>query len=248
VTAAGYANLSLHRSIAELIMNHSRNREDIREVAKRQVTWREVRTMLDLGCGYGWVEQSVPPGLDYILGLDCLAENRAAFLETSGKIAKGVEFKQVRLSTDIPAPSTAFDLVIAAYSLYFFPGIIPEVKRLLRPQGVFLVITHSESMLEEGQQFFDFRNLREVIRSFSAENGEEKLRNHFSRVDFIDYPNTLLFTTGSDRDLASYIDFKKEFISRDVDPKVVTEKMLEELRKNGSVKFNKDDRIFVARQ
>jgi SAM-dependent methyltransferase len=248
VKATGYADLPLHRYIAGLIKEHSLNREDIRDVAKRQIDWEKIRTILDLGCGYGWFEQALKPGFDYILGLDCLTENKAPFLDMSGRVAQRVEFRRRRLSTRIQAPSDTFDLVVAAYTLYFFPGVIPEVKRVLRQDGIFVIITHSESMMEEGEQFFDFRNLREVIRSFSAENGEEKLRKHFGRVISIDYPNMLLFNSDSEQDLARYIVFKKDFISRDVDPKVVTEKMLAELRRKGSVSFNKNDRIFVARK
>ena len=84
-----------------------------------------------------------------------------------------------KLPTVIDYPAGYFDLVICAYSLYFFPGILPEVKRILRNGGSFVVITHSETMLEEGKRFFDFKNLRTVIEKFSAENGEAILRKYF---------------------------------------------------------------------
>ncbi len=44
-----------------------------------------------------------------------------------------------------------------------------------------------------------------------------------------------------------YIDFKKEFIEKDVDPHIVREKMIAELGRKGELKFNKNDRIFLAR-
>ena len=43
-----------------------------------------------------------------------------------------------------------------------------------------------------------------------------------------------------------YIDFKKEFIEKDVDPRIVREKMIAELRRKGKWRFNKNDRIFLA--
>jgi SAM-dependent methyltransferase len=204
--------------------------------------------MLDLGCGYGWFEEVLENRLDLVTGIDCLDENKAGFLKAAKRIAKKAMFEKLQLPVPIEMPSNSFDLIVSAYSLYFFPEAIPEAKRLLCPEGVFLVITHSESMLKEGEDFFDFKNLREVIKHFSAENGETILKRYFSRVTSIDYPNALLFTKNDSDHLARYIDFKKEFISKDVDPALVREKMLEELKTKGSVKLNKDDRIFIAKK
>lgn len=103
-------------------------------------------------------------------------------------------------------------------------------------------------LLQEGEQFFDFRNLRKIITRFSAENGEAKLKEHFRRVDHVDYLNALLFTEGSDEALAHYIDFKKEFISKDVEVGLVKRTMVGELKTRGFVRLNKDDRLFVARK
>ncbi len=247
-TIRSYANLVSHREIGELIKEHSENKEDIRDIAKREIKGSNVRTMLDLGCGYGWFEEALDRELDLLVGIDCLNENEAGFLKAAKKIAKKVMFKRMQLPLPIKMPSDSFDLIVSAYSLYFFPEVIPEVKRLLCPEGIFLIITHSESMLKEGEDFFDFSNLREVIRHFSAENGEVILKKHFSRVTFIDYPNALLFEKDDEDHLAQYIDFKKEFISKDVSPHIVREKMLEELKNNGNVKLNKDDRVFMVKK
>jgi SAM-dependent methyltransferase len=247
-TIKSYANLVSHREIGELIREHSENKKDIRDIAKREIKGNNIRTMLDLGCGYGWFEEALEGELDLLVGIDCLSENETGFLRAAKRIAKKVVFEKMQLPSPIEMSSDSFDLIVSVYSLYFFPGAIPEVKRLLGPEGVFLVITHSESMLEEGEDFFDFSNLREVIRHFSAEKGESILKKHFSRVTSIDYPNALLFAKNDGDHLAQYIDFKKEFISRDVSPEIVREKMLEELKKNGFVKLNKDDRIFVVKK
>jgi SAM-dependent methyltransferase len=245
-TIKSYADLISHRKIGELIRKHSENKEDIRDIAKRSIKWNKTHTVLDIGCGYGWFEEALEGEIDFILGADCLVENKAGFLKAAERIAKKAVFEQLRLPVPIEAPSDSVDLIISAYSLYFFPETIPEVKRLLCPEGVFLVITHSESMLKEGEDFFDFRNLREVIKHFSAENGEAILKRYFSRVTSIDYFNALLFTKNDSGHLAQYIDFKKEFISKDVNPAIVREKMLDELNTKGSVRLNKNDRIFIA--
>jgi SAM-dependent methyltransferase len=151
----------------------------------------------------------------------------------------------------LPAPTGLsagrFDLIVALYSLYFFPAFLPEISRLLKPGGLFLCLTHSVSMLEEGEHYFNFNNLRKVIERFSAENGYDILRPFFKEIRYIDYFNSLVFHRGDERSLAMYIDFKKEFIEKDVDPHIVREKMIAELGRKGELKFNKNDRIFLAR-
>lgn len=241
-----YADLGFHKTIGELIKEHSENREDIREVAKKLVDLAKVRDILDLGCGYGWFEEALPNGFRSILGIDCLEENEQSFLSAAKRVAAYSTFRQLLLPAPIDAEDETFDLIISAYSLYFFPDMLPEVRRILRPSGIFLVITHSASMMEEGEEFFDFSNLRQVINNFSAENGNTLLSQYFMHITAVDYINSLVFDKAEKDDLAKYIDFKREFISKDVSPAVVKAKMIYELETRGTMRFNKNDRIFVA--
>lgn len=243
-----YGDLSFHKTIGELIKQHSENKEDIREVAKRLVDLEKVRDILDIGCGYGWFEESFTNGFRSILGVDCLQANEGGFLSVANRVASNARFMQVLLPAPIDVPPESFDLIVCAYSLYFFPDVLPEVRRILRPQGAFLIITHSSSMLEEGEEFFDFSNLRQVINNFSAENGEKILGQYFSKVTTVDYNNALIFTREEKDELAKYIDFKREFISKDVSPVTVKAKMIYELESRGTMRFNKNDRIFVVRK
>lgn len=248
LVAKSYNDLDLHKSISNLIKEHSENKEDIREIATRHVDFKAVRDILDLGCGYGWFEETLVNRFRLILGIDYLEENRQAFLATAERISETALFMQAFLPGPIDSEPDSFDLVVCAYSLYFFPGVLSEVKRVLRPGGTFLVITHSVSMLEEGEEFFDFSRLRDIISAFSAENGEELLRRHFDDVGFVDFRNSLVFKRDQKAALGRYIDFKREFISKAADPVAVRDKMLDELGKRGVLRFNKDDRIFVVRK
>ena len=103
-------------------------------------------------------------------------------------------------------------------------------------------------MLEEGKRFFDFRNLRTIIEEFSAENGEAILRKYFQHITSVDYHNSLIFHRGDERDLAFYIDFKREFIKKDADPDLVRETMLQELFRKGEFRLNKNDKIFLVKK
>jgi SAM-dependent methyltransferase len=242
-----YSNHSVHAEVGVVIRNHSENQTDIRGVAKSMIEWEEARRVLDLGCGYGWFEEALEENTDLIVGIDCLVENADPFIRNAKKTAKEARFLTHMLPAAIDFPSGYFDLVVCAYSLYFFPGILPEVGRVLREGGTFVAITHSEGMLEEGKRFFDFKNLRTIIEEFSAENGEAILRKHFQHITSVDYRNSLVFHRGDEKDLALYIDFKREFIKKDADPDLVRETMLGELLKEGKFRLNKNDRIFLVK-
>lgn len=244
--ARSYSNHLQHSRIARIIRAHSENRRDIRHIVKDMVDWRKVRRLLDLGCGYGWFEEALEAYPELIVGIDCLTENREPFLSATTGKAKETVFQNQRLPSRLVFPDNQFDVIVSAYSLYFFPGVLSEVARVLAGDGAFIVITHSERMLEEGKAFFDFDNLQRIIKSFSAENGEQLLRCYFESIRSLNYPNTLVFSRSEEDDLAAYIDFKKEFISRDCDPLTVKETMVGELRKRGSLQLNKNDKIFVA--
>lgn len=243
-----YADHELHTLIGGIIRESSENKKDIRSVVCGAVPWERTRRVLDIGCGYGWFEDVIPDGLELVVGIDCLEENRAPFLRKAAARSRRAEFHTLRLPVDTGLPDRSFDLVLSLYSLYFFPEALSEISRLLDTGALFVALTHSSSMLEEGQHYFDFRNLRKVIERFSAENGEALLRRHFTEVDHIDYTNTLVFHGGDEKKLAMYIDFKKEFIEKDVDPALVREKMVGELRERGELRLNKNDRIFLARK
>jgi SAM-dependent methyltransferase len=242
-----YSNQPVHAEVGGIIRAHSENKTDIRTIAKKMIEWKNVRRVIDLGCGYGWFEEVLEESTDLIVGVDYLVENANPFIQNAKKTAKEVIFKKCILPATIDFPSGYFDLVVCAYSLYFFPGVLPEVKRVLRGGGTFIVITHSETMLEEGKRFFDFNNLRTVIEEFSAENGEATLRKYFQHITTVDYRNSLIFHRGDERDLAFYIDFKREFIKKDANPELVRETMLQELFRKGEFRLNKNDKIFLVK-
>ena len=241
-----YADFDIHRKIGALIKKHSENSQDIRDVVNSAINWPHIHTILDLGCGYGWFEERLEGKFDYIMGIDCHPSNEQAFLSITMPLARTSVFVTRYLPSPIDVPADFFDLVASAYSLYFFPEVLPVVKRVLKPEGIFLVITHSEAMLEEGEMFFQFDNLRKVIQNFSAENGIKILSTYFTDITIIDYYNNIIFNKEEKEDLEQYIDFKKEFIAKDVDHEVVKTTMLCELDRRGILRFNKNDRIFLA--
>lgn len=243
-----YRDVDLHKRIGLLIRDRSQNKEDIREIACRALGRKDILSMLNLGCGYGWFEEAIKRRLDLIVGVDVHGENRDAFLKAARRVSTTSLFVRSKLPAPIDAPSGFFDLIVAIYSLYFFIGMLPEVKRLLSPAGIFLAITHSKAMLEEAEEFFHFRSMRRTIERFSAENGEAVLGEYFRSVTHVDYANCLVFKSGDRDDLRDYVHFKREFITNDADPDRVRGRLFHELDRRGVLTFNKNDRIFLARK
>lgn len=241
-----YSNVPLHTEIGNIIRAHSTNTKDIRSIANEMIKWKNVKRIIDLGCGYGWYEDSLEGNLGLVVGVDCLPENAPLFISRAKRIGEKVIFKTHKLPYRIDFEDGYFDVVICAYSLYFFTDMLQEIKRILSNTGTFIAITHSEKMLEEGKRFFDFKNLRTIIENFSAENGESLLKKYFSKITTVEYNNSLLFRKGDEEKLSLYIDFKREFISEDADPSLVRETMLAELNRHGELSLNKNDKIFTA--
>ena len=83
--AKSYSNQPLHAQVGGIIRDHSENKTDIRSIAKSMIEWKDVRRVIDLGCGYGWFEDALKDttngSLDLIVGIDYLIENNAPFLE-----------------------------------------------------------------------------------------------------------------------------------------------------------------------
>lgn len=241
-----YGDPTLHREIGRIIQRRSENKKDIRKTAARLIDWPGSSSVLDLGCGYGWFEEALSIHVEQIRGIDCLEENRGGFLAAAGRVASKIDFEQKLLPQKLNEDDDRFDIVLSVYSLYFFPQMVSEANRVLKKGGTFLVITHSERMMTEGEHFFEFTNLRKTLKNFSAENGAGTLRKLFKEVRTEDYDNSIVFTREDNDDLLKYIEFKKEFIQKDFDPEMVKEKMAAELTRAGTLRFNKNDRIFVA--
>jgi SAM-dependent methyltransferase len=243
-----YSDVGAHRKIGFLIRHHSENKEDIREIAKKALDWRNIHRILNLGCGYGWFEEALENRFDLLVGIDLRDENREDYLRAARAISAACSFVRLELPSPFDMPSGSFDLIVSIYSLYFFPGILPEAKRLLAPEGAFLCITHSERMLEEAEEFFQFRKLTKIIERFSAENGESHLKSYFRSVTHIDYHNSLVFEASDREDLHNYIFFKKDAIASEVNSDLLEEKLLWEMGRKGILRLNKNDRIFIAKQ
>ncbi len=253
-----YADPKAHAQISALIRNHSSNREDVRGAMLRTLDFGAARDVLDLGCGFGfWAEilaERVAPAASFT-GMDACDRDEGPYRRCIEKTGREARFICTNLVSKLPFDDDSFDLIIAAYSLYFFPFIIPEVARVLRPGGTFLAVTHSEhsftGLLGAIDLSPDDSPLIRLIRQFSAENGRVQLVRSFGEVRRIDYENSLSFYEEDRGDLLAYLQFKLPLLDPGARfekgvPYELTRRASDTLRHSGRVIVQKDDALFLC--
>jgi SAM-dependent methyltransferase len=256
-----YSSPEVHAAVSRLIRDHSTNPTDVREWALGDRDLSDLRRVLDLGCGYGFMAEALAPRLHpraVITGVDALPVNRAPFLERAQGRGHRASFERLDLTHGLPWPQGSFDLVVSSYSLYFFPQLVTDVSRVLQPDGRFLALTHRETAVEDllrlaGLPAKDSPFLR-ILRGFSAENGGALLRRHFRAVETRQYRNSLRFGRQEHEELLSYLHFKVRLLVECSDEgerlcSVFEQGLAERVREvlaRGPVRLSKDDMLFWA--
>lgn len=253
-----FSRPEIHRRAAEIIRRHSTHPQDIHEFALGGLPLHSVRRALELGCGFGRFSQALarrlPPAAE-LVALDSQPANQAPFLENLRALGRAGSFLCRHLVDRLDFPAAGFDLVAASYSLYFFPGIVGDVARVLAPQGVFLAITHSRVSL---RQLFALAELDlpgspqdELLARFSAENGRDLLAPHFSKVEARPYPNRLSFDQESLPAFLEYSRFKLPLLAgTGADERLLARlerRARESLSRTGEIVIAKDDVVFTCR-
>lgn len=265
-----YDAVQNHVGVRQLITRYSVNREDIRDRALSGLDLTGVESVLDLGCAYGFFAEKLAGRLQEsasIEGIDLIDKaNRELFLNAVDLMGYRGRFTVGSADLIKNMAGNSFDLVAASYSLYFFPHLIGEIARILRPTGVFITITHSEFSLREvirliprciqsiGLEAPGEPIIRRLLHVFSLENGEKLLKGHFGRIEKIVFKNALSFPRDNVDDCIDYLEKKKNLLFKeifDTDPQRVEEALSslyrdirESTRERGTVVITKDDCIF----
>lgn len=265
-----YEPLQNHMWTRQLISRYSVNREDIRDRALSGLDLSGVESVLDLGCGYGFFTEKLAGRLKectFIEGIDLIdRDSRELFLKTVDSMGYSGQFTAGSADIIKDMASDSFGLVAASYSLYFFPHLIGEIARILKPDGVFIAITHSEFSFREiihlisrciqsiGLEAPDEPAIGRFLRAFSLENGEKWLKERFGRIEKIVFENALSFPRDKIDDCIDYLEKKKSLLFKeisDMDPQRVEEALSrfyhdirDSARKEGTLVITKDDGIF----
>jgi len=232
---------------------HSTNKQGFFNWLWEHYNFSATSRILELGCGNGeqWKTKAdtLPGGCSVILS------DFSAGMVDSVKQAyahhKSFLFQQIDIQ-DIPFPDDSFDIVIANYMLYHVPDLprgLSEVKRVLKPGGVFYSCTlgsgNMQPFLHEAFKLFDPDTTAFTQRfSFTLQNGHEILSEFFQNVKRIDYEDSLSITeTG---DLMNWI---KSSITLDNGLEQKLHDHFEHIRKqDGAINIPKESGLFVSQK
>jgi SAM-dependent methyltransferase len=157
------------------------SREAVEEVAPRRV--------LEVGCGRGETAEWIAGET----GAEVVAVDQSDRMVELTR-ARGIDAR-VGDVQELPFGDETFDCVVAAWMLYHVPDLdrgLAEIVRVLRPGGRLVAVTNSARHVQELKQLMG----SSVPVSFTAENGEELLRRHFSAVELRDATGYAIFEPG----------------------------------------------------
>ncbi|MCD6571461.1 MAG: class I SAM-dependent methyltransferase [Deltaproteobacteria bacterium] len=264
-----YKDIDEHIKTKYIITKYSTNPSDIRDVALDGLGLSETSNVLDIGCGYGFFIERLKGLLKrgaIITGLDVLEDNGAPFLDNVSKAGYSGRF--IKGSADIVGDieDSIFDLVIASYSLYFFPHLIKEISRILRPDGLFIAVTHSKFSINEVIRLIfsamkkedisppETTSIFRLFEAFSLEDGKSQLGSYFKKVERIIFKNALIFPLEGVEECISYLHMKQHLLFKEVlcESSQKAEDMINHVyqdiyrhvQQKGAFKITKDDAIF----
>ena len=115
--------------------------------------------ILDIGCGGGMNINRMAKGAKKVYGVDYSIESVNLSKEVNEDLIKEgrVEVHEGNVM-DLPFEDNSFDIVTAFETVYFWPDIVKsfgEVKRVLKPGGMFLIGCEANGTNNLAMKFFD---------------------------------------------------------------------------------------------
>lgn len=158
--------------------------------------------ILELGCGEGslWMENlSLLPENVHITVSD-ISEGMIRDIRRNLGNDKRFSYETFDCHT-IPAQAKTYDIIIANHLLFYCEDIgqvCSEIKRVLKPDGVFLCSTYGSGHMKEITELVQKFDKRIILAAenlydrFGLDNGEEILSNYFTDVQICKYEDDIL--------------------------------------------------------
>ena len=207
--------------------------------------------ILELGCGNGsmWPEiiSSLPSGCELILSDFSQGMLDAARVRVGEH--DGLSYQTINIM-EIPYETGSMDMVIANMMLYHVPDIdkaLAEVRRVLKPGGVFYCATYGENSIMTwlNNVFSGFDIDIHMNTAFTLQNGGEMLECHFENVYRDDYPDAFEITNTVD--LVNYVLSMTSMANLSKLPRETVCQVLEGQKKDGVIHIPKEYGMFICR-
>jgi len=258
-----------HREVAQIIVRHRSDECDIRDRALENTNLQDVKDILDLGCGFGFFTETLQGRTGNearLTGIDLFGKYEGPFLESCLRSGFRGDFLSDGAGVISNFQDDSFDLVLSSYAIYFFPGVLPDIARILKPSGIFIAITHIVPHMKEFTSYI--RNIlyksgvnpkvdlpyETLIDRFSDRSAPPLLKPHFRKINVKKCRAELSFGKDDQEDLIKYFNFKESFfIPPAFDPKgrlhrQVLTRIRNDLDGNTKLRITKDDIIFICKE
>ncbi len=206
--------------------------------------------VLELGCGTGdmWKNRDSLISNCSKLILSDFSEGMAAVTKENVGNYDNIEYKVLDIQ-EIPYENEAFDIVIANMMLYHVPDIyrgLTEVRRVLKKGGSFYCATYGEhGIVEYLSKLLAAYGVEDNInKNFTLQNGYEILSKSFSKVEKLEYVDSLAVTNIDD--MVNYIYSLPSMTSLSNVPKHIIKTTLVQNLTNGVLNVPKEYGMFIA--
>lgn len=201
------ANLDLRRSVwLPTLDGRHPGSEALAEIAAARPS-----SVLEVGCGTGEFAARV---------VSALPEAEVVAVDQSERLvdvaaSRGVTTQQADVQ-ELPFADDSFDAVAALWMLYHVPDLrrgLAEIRRVLRPGGRFVAVTNGDDHLADLRR--DAGGPQSVT-SFSSQNGETVLGEHFADVRRDDFASRAVFPDHATA--VAYLDSSAEAVQWSLPP------------------------------
>lgn len=157
--------------------------------------------ILELGCGEGslWLENK--PLLPENVHITVSDISEGMIRDIRRTLGADQRFSYETFDCHkIPAQTQTYDIIIANHLLFYchdIEQVCREIKRVLKPDGVFLCSTYGSNHMKEITELVQKFDKRIILAAenlydrFGLENGKEILGNHFSRIEIHYYEDAI---------------------------------------------------------